>query len=54
MRRFDCVGLYVAMFLEILNTLLKAMLVFSVLVIAFGLAFYILMSTVSVDQEFLI
>lgn len=32
------------MFLEILQTLIKVLLVFSILIIAFGLAFYILLS----------
>ena len=31
------------MFLEILNTLLKVMLLFSILIVAFGFAFYILL-----------
>ncbi|XP_069176074.1 transient receptor potential cation channel subfamily A member 1 [Procambarus clarkii] len=43
-QRFDRIGIYIVMFLEILNTLLKVLLVFSVLIVAFGLAFYILMS----------
>ena len=45
--RFDQVGIYVVMFLEILQTLIKVLLVFSILIIAFGLAFYILLSKVS-------
>lgn len=45
--RFDQVGVYVLMFLEILQTLIKVLIVFSILIIAFGLAFYILLSTVS-------
>lgn len=40
------VGLYVVMFLEILQTLVKVLAVFSILIIAFGLAFYILLSKV--------
>lgn len=44
--RFDIVGIYVVMFLEILQTLLRVLLVFSILIIAFGLAFYILLPTV--------
>ncbi|XP_042871223.1 transient receptor potential cation channel subfamily A member 1-like [Penaeus japonicus] len=43
-QRFDRIGIYIVMFLEILNTLLNVLLVFSVLIVAFGLAFYILMS----------
>lgn len=45
--RFDQVGIYVVMFLEILQTLIKVLVVFSILIIAFGLAFYILLSRVS-------
>ena len=41
--RFQNIGLYVVMFLEILGTLVKALSIFSILFIAFGLAFYILM-----------
>nr|XP_008191477.1 PREDICTED: transient receptor potential cation channel subfamily A member 1 isoform X2 [Tribolium castaneum] len=44
LQRFDQVGIYVVMFLEILQTLIKVLLVFSILIIAFGLAFYILLS----------
>lgn len=39
-------GIYVVMFLEILQTLIKVLLIFSILIIAFGLAFYILLSRV--------
>lgn len=46
LQRFDQVGIYVVMFLEILQTLLKVLMVFSILIIAFGLAFYILLSKV--------
>lgn len=38
------VGIYVVMFLEILQTLIKVLMVFSILIIAFGLAFYIVLS----------
>lgn len=48
LQRFDQVGIYVVMFLEILQTLIKVLMVFSILIIAFGLAFYILLSRVSV------
>ena len=41
--RFDLYGIYVVMFLEILKTLVQVTLVFSFLLIAFGLAFYVLM-----------
>ncbi|XP_075228695.1 transient receptor potential cation channel A1 [Lycorma delicatula] len=44
LQRFDMVGIYVVMFLEILQTLIKVLVVFSILIIAFGLAFYILLS----------
>ncbi|XP_046584651.1 transient receptor potential cation channel subfamily A member 1-like [Haliotis rubra] len=44
LQRFDFFGIYVVMFVEILKTLLQVIVVFSILVIAFGLAFYILMS----------
>lgn len=49
LQRFDQVGIYVVMFLEILQTLIKVLMVFSMLIIAFGLAFYILLSRVSKD-----
>ncbi|KAF4531899.1 hypothetical protein B566_EDAN000928 [Ephemera danica] len=42
--QFDQVGIYVVMFLEILQTLIKVLLVFSILIIAFGLALFILLS----------
>ncbi|KAG8225857.1 hypothetical protein J437_LFUL004787 [Ladona fulva] len=42
--RFDYVGIYVVMFLEVLQTLIKVLFVFSILIIAFGLSFYILLS----------
>ncbi|CAG7734886.1 unnamed protein product [Allacma fusca] len=44
MQRFGAVGLYVSMFLEIVKTLLRVLLVFSALIIAFALAFYVLLS----------
>ena len=43
--RFDLFGIYVVMFLEILKTLIQVIIVFSILIIAFGLSFYILMAT---------
>lgn len=46
LQRFDQVGIYVVMFLEILQTLIKVLTVFSILIIAFGLSFFILMSKV--------
>ncbi|XP_077866020.1 transient receptor potential cation channel subfamily A member 1-like [Saccoglossus kowalevskii] len=42
--RFDIFGIYVVMFLEILKTLVQVLLTFSIVIIAFGLSFYILMS----------
>lgn len=50
LQRFDQIGIYVVMFLEILQTLIKVLLVFSILIIAFGLAFFILLSKV-VDPQ---
>ncbi|XP_061382460.1 transient receptor potential cation channel subfamily A member 1 isoform X1 [Danaus plexippus] len=44
LQRFDQVGIYVVMFLEILQTLIKVLMVFSILIIAFGLAFFVLLS----------
>nr|KAG5700757.1 hypothetical protein BaRGS_034960 [Batillaria attramentaria] len=43
LQRFDFFGIYVVMFLEILRTLLQALCVFSVLIIAFGLSFFMLL-----------
>jgi transient receptor potential cation channel subfamily A member 1 len=48
LQHFDQIGIYVVMFLEILQTLIKVLSVFSILIIAFGLAFYILLSRVGV------
>ena len=42
--RFDIFGIYVVMFLEILRTLLQVLCVFSILLIAFGMAFFVLMN----------
>ena len=42
--RFDIFGIYVVMFLEILKTLLQVLSVFSILLIAFGMAFFMLMN----------
>ncbi|EDS35492.1 conserved hypothetical protein [Culex quinquefasciatus] len=50
LQRFDQVGLYVVMFLEILQTLIKVLTVFSILIIAFGLSFYILLSKIKSHQ----
>ncbi|CAG7726425.1 unnamed protein product [Allacma fusca] len=44
MQRFDAVGLYVSMFLEILKTLFRVLIIFSVLIVAFAMAFYVLLS----------
>ncbi|CAH1255376.1 TRPA1 [Branchiostoma lanceolatum] len=42
LQRFDIFGIFIVMYIEILKTLLQVLMVFSFLVIAFGLAFYIL------------
>lgn len=52
LQRFDQIGIYVVMFLEILQTLIKVLSVFSILIIAFGLAFYILLSKVSTNPYY--
>lgn len=44
------VGIYVVMFLEILQTLIRVLLVFSILIIAFGLAFFIVFSKSRVNS----
>lgn len=44
LRHFSKAGIYVLMFGEVLFTLIKVLMLFSVLIIAFGFAFYILMS----------
>ncbi|XP_052746471.1 transient receptor potential cation channel subfamily A member 1 [Bicyclus anynana] len=44
LQRFDQVGIYVVMFLEILQTLIKVLMVFSILIVAFGLSFFVLLS----------
>ncbi|XP_022243393.1 transient receptor potential cation channel subfamily A member 1-like, partial [Limulus polyphemus] len=51
LQRFNRVGIYIVMFLEILSTLLKVTLVFSVLIIAFGLSFYILLAKTEGSDE---
>ncbi|KAH9488094.1 Transient receptor putative cation channel sub A member 1 [Bulinus truncatus] len=43
LQRFDFFGIYVVMFLEILRTLVQVLCVFSILIIAFGLSFYMLL-----------
>jgi transient receptor potential cation channel subfamily A protein 1 len=50
LQRFDQIGIYVVMFLEILQTLIKVLAVFSILIIAFGLAFFILLSNIHHPQ----
>lgn len=42
--RFDIFGIYVVMFLEILRTLIQVLCVFSILLVAFGMAFFTLMN----------
>ncbi|XP_041358334.1 transient receptor potential cation channel subfamily A member 1-like isoform X2 [Gigantopelta aegis] len=44
LQRFDFFGIYVVMFLEILRTLFQVLCVFSILIIAFGLAFFMLLN----------
>lgn len=41
--RFDLAGIYVVMFLEIFKTLIKVILVFSFILVAFSLSFFVLM-----------
>ena len=53
LQRFNSFGIYVVMFLEILSTLLRVLSVFSVLIIAFGLSFYILMRNMVSNADFL-
>ncbi|XP_045160098.2 transient receptor potential cation channel subfamily A member 1-like isoform X2 [Mercenaria mercenaria] len=43
LQRFDFFGIYVVMFLEILKTLVQVLLVFSILLIAFSMAFFMLL-----------
>ncbi|XP_071447160.1 transient receptor potential cation channel subfamily A member 1-like [Hetaerina americana] len=43
LQRFNMIGIYIVMFLEVLQTLIRVLLVFSILIIAFGLSFYILL-----------
>ncbi|XP_021365013.1 transient receptor potential cation channel subfamily A member 1-like isoform X2 [Mizuhopecten yessoensis] len=45
LQRFDVFGIYVVMFLEILSTLIQALSVFSLLIVAFGFAFFLLMKS---------
>ena len=51
---FESVGIYVVMFVEIQKTLLRVLIIFSVLIIAFGLSFYILLSNVSRAGEMIL
>ncbi|XP_059173540.1 transient receptor potential cation channel subfamily A member 1-like [Physella acuta] len=43
-QRFDYFGIYVVMYIETMKTLLKVLLLFFMLVMAFGLAFYVALS----------
>ncbi|RUS83848.1 hypothetical protein EGW08_008389 [Elysia chlorotica] len=43
-QRFQMFGLYIVMYMEIMKTLLQILFIFLVLIIAFGLAFFILQS----------
>ena len=49
--RFNSFGIYIVMFLEILSTLLRVLFVFSVLIIAFGLSFHILIQHIGKDEK---
>lgn len=51
LQRFNSFGIYIVMFLEILSTLLRVLFVFSVLIIAFGLSFYILLHHIGQDEK---
>ena len=42
--RLDFFGIYVVMFQQILKTLLQVLVVFFILIVAFGLSFYIIMA----------
>lgn len=44
MQRFYFFGIYVVMFIEILKTLIKVIFLFSILLIGFGLVFFILLA----------
>lgn len=44
MQRFYIFGIYVVMFIEILKTLIKVIFLFSILLIGFGLVFFILLA----------
>ncbi|XP_060594443.1 transient receptor potential cation channel subfamily A member 1-like isoform X2 [Ruditapes philippinarum] len=44
LQRFDFFGIYVVMFLEILRTLVQVLCVFSILLIAFSMAFFMLLN----------
>nr|XP_039270319.1 transient receptor potential cation channel subfamily A member 1-like isoform X1 [Styela clava] len=50
-QRFDIAGIYVVMFIVILRTLVKVLALFSFLIIAFTLSFYILMNH-EADESF--
>ncbi|CAH1773123.1 unnamed protein product [Owenia fusiformis] len=45
--RLDVIGIYVVMFLEILKTLVKVLVVFFTVIVAFGMTFYMLLSNQS-------
>lgn len=49
--RFNSAGIYVVMFFEILLTLVRVLIVFCVLIIAFGLSFYILLTKVGSNLQ---
>lgn len=49
-QRFNTSGIYVVMFFEILLTLVRVLIVFCVLIIAFSLSFYILLTKVCFEK----
>uniref|UniRef100_F7ABJ7 Ion transport domain-containing protein n=2 Tax=Ciona intestinalis TaxID=7719 RepID=F7ABJ7_CIOIN len=51
LQKFDLAGIYVVMFMQILKTLIQVLLVFSFLLVAFSLAFTVLMKN-EADQAF--
>ena len=59
LRTFDYFGLYVTMFFEVFTTMVKAMIVFSLFLLAFSMVFYILFKEevrfhlLSIDSPFL-
>merc|ERR1712043_133138 len=52
LQRFDFFGIYVVMFMEILSTLVRVIIVFSVLIVAFGMSFYIIFAQQESSPEY--